>query len=188
MAKESFRGRDVLVACKLLSLAESRSSWTYSELGSDLGLSASTAHESADRCRQAGLLLPSREISRDHLRDLLVEAVPKIFYAQRGGIVRGLPTAAHAVPLQDKFRVAKNSMPLVWAWRDEDGEVDHRVRRGESIVPIYPTVIVAAARDGVVYELLALVDVLRAGTEPERERAVKCLNERLLGRAGERAP
>jgi hypothetical protein len=186
MVKESLRGRDVLVACKLLALAESRSAWTYSELGSWLGLSASTAHESADRCRSSGLLLPSREISRPCLRDLLVTAVPKIFYAQRRGIARGLPTGTHAAPLRGKFSVAKNSMPLVWELPPSGIGSGPGARRGELIVPIYPTAVLAAIRDDVVYELLALVDVLRTGTEPERARAVECLDERLLGRGAER--
>lgn len=177
---ESIRAQDVLVACKLFSLGLSRSEWTYSRLAEELGLSAGEAHNSVDRCRQGGLLLPSREISRPNLRDLLVIAVPRIFYAQRGGIARGLPTGTAAAPVRSRFEVPKGSLPLVW---QNPGDVG---RRGESIAPVYPTAEHASSIDAVVYELLALVDVLRAGAEAERARAVECLDERLLGRGAER--
>jgi hypothetical protein len=167
------RPQDVLVACKLFSLAEGRRQWTYFHLSTELGLSVGEAHNSADRCREAGLLLPSREVSRDHLRDLLVVVVPRVYTASRGGIARGLPTSIYAPPLAGRFAVAKNALPLVWP--GEDG------RRGETILPIYPTVPEAARRDVVVHELLALADVLRVGDEAERERATELAGERLFG-------
>jgi hypothetical protein len=175
---ESLRAQDVLVACKLFSLAEARRDWTYSVMAGELGLSAGETHNAVDRCRCAGLLLPSREISSTLLRDLLVVAVPRIFYAIRGGIVTGMPTSVHATSLKGRFNVARGVRLVVWPGGDAGSPVPNR--SGEAVAPIYPSVPGAARRDVVIYELLALVDVLRVGSATEQERAVQCLDERLL--------
>lgn len=171
---DHLRAHDVLMACKLFSLAEAGRSFTYSLLASELGLSVGEAHNSADRCRESGLLLPSREVSRENLRDLLCVVVPRVYIAARGGVGRGLPTSVHAAPLAPHFPVAKNALPLVWP--DEQG------RRGEVLLPICSFVPGAARRDAVVHELLALADVFRVGSAPDQSLASELLAERLLGR------
>lgn len=173
------RAQDVLAACKLLSLGRARREWTYSALASDLGLSAGEAHNAVDRCRRGGLLLPSREISAPVLRDLLIVAVPRIFYAQRGEIAAGVVTGTSAPPLRGRFKISKHALPLVWPSEDGVG------RRGESVAPVYPTAALAA-RDELVYELLALVDVLRVGGVSDRDRATEIMDELLLGRKARR--
>jgi hypothetical protein len=250
------RAHDVLLACKLFSLAEAEKSWTYSFLAAELEISGGEAHNSADRCRESGLLLPSREISRENLRDLLSVVVPRVFIASRDGIGRGMPTSIYAAPLAAHFRIAKNALPLVWpaaeshglgshglgshgleshglesqglkghaeshndrvgvaglspakpergrAWRGwaqsaqeegqgvqvrsprrgepSQGSHHNDSRRGDSLLPICPSVPAVARRDVVVYELLALADVFRVGSPVDRERAGELLALRLLG-------
>jgi hypothetical protein len=182
MKKESLKEYDVLVACKLYAHELSRREWTYYDLSQQLGLSASSAHEAVDRCRCSGLLLPSREVSRKHLRDLLVVAVPRIFYATRGSLASGMPTSVHAAPIRGRFNPGRGDRVAVWPLGE--GEPG---RAGEAVVPLYPSAPMAAARDAVLYELLALVDVLRVGGPSERERAVELLDERLGKRSGDAA-
>jgi len=170
---ENLRAQDVVVACKLHSLSASRRDWTYLSLASEVGLSAGEAHNAVDRCRCSGLLLPSREISGTALRDLLVTAVPRIFYATRGSVARGVPTATHAFPLKGRF----DGRGTLLVWPSEDGIT----RLGESLLPIYPSVPAAARRDPVVHELLALADVMRIGSDLEKVTATRLLDERLLG-------
>ena len=176
---DHLRAHDVLMACKLFSLAEARRTWTYSLLAVELDLSVGETHNSVDRCRESGLLLPSREISRDSLRDLLAVAVPRVFIAARGGVGRGLPTSVHAAPLARHFGVAKNALPLVWPDGDQ---LSAGSRRGEALLPICPSAPAASRLDVVVHELLALADVFRVGCASEQERANELLAERVFGR------
>lgn len=170
---DNLRAQDVVVACKLHALSAARRDWTYLSLAGEVGLSAGEAHNAVDRCRCSGLLLPSREVSLPALRDLLVVAVPRIFYATRGPVARGLPTATHAFPLRGRF----DGRGLLLVWPCEDGIT----RLGESLHPIYPSVPAVARRDPVVHELLALADVMRVGSVPEKATAVELLDARLLG-------
>jgi len=172
------RAHDVLMTCKLFSLAEAQRSWTYAVLATELELSVGEAHNSLQRCRESGLLLPSREVSRENLRDLLSVVVPRVFIAARGGIGRGMTTSIYAAPLTGHFSFSKNALPLVWPAVEGQGTEG---RRGDSLLPICPSVPEAARRDVVVYELLALADVFRVGSAVDRERAGDLLALRLLG-------
>ena len=51
--------------------------------------------------------------------------------------------------------------------------------RGVALYPLYPSVPGAAAKNGALYELLALFDALRAGAARERKMASDLLSERL---------
>jgi len=167
--------QDVLTACKLFSVELARKEWTYHLLATELGLSAGEAHNSVDRCRVSGLLMPAREVSRANLRALLVEAVPRIFYAQPklGAVGLGVPTSVHADGLREIF--PRSSVAVVWPC--EDG-----TRRGECLAPIYKTAPHAARRDPVVYDLLALADVMRIGRPEDRQRAADLVDSRLFGK------
>jgi hypothetical protein len=59
-------------------------------------------------------------------------------------------------------------------WPHADGLV-----RGSALLPLYPKLPLAAAKDPALYELLALFDALRIGQAREREIARKLLEERL---------
>jgi hypothetical protein len=181
MRAENLRPQDVLVACKIFSLGLCRGDCTYAGLGEDLGMSSSTAHESVERCRSSQLLPPSGwKVSTRHLRDLLLVAVPRVFYVRRGSICEGLPTGVFATPIASKFKShglesPDGSLPLVWI---ESGDESSQ-SRGEGIAPLYPTVPLAAREDSVVYELLALVDVMRLGNAADREIASSLVDKRL---------
>jgi hypothetical protein len=169
--REHHRPHDILVACRLYSLAERRSEWTYAGLAESLGLSVGEVHNSVERCFRSGILLPSRELSRKLLVDLLAVAAPRIFYAVRGGVALGLPTSTSAEPLV-KYWSGKQGLPVVWECVEDSV-------RGETLVPLCPQVPRACRLDPVVYELMALVDVVRAGTPDDRRRASDMLEKRV---------
>jgi hypothetical protein len=59
-------------------------------------------------------------------------------------------------------------------WPSADGQV-----RGSAFEPLHKTVPAAAAKDAVLYEILALVDALRDGRARERQIAERELAARL---------
>jgi hypothetical protein len=52
--------------------------------------------------------------------------------------------------------------------------------RGQSIVPLYPTVPEAASKDPKFYEIIALVDALRVGRAREQQLGMEELKKRIL--------
>ena len=232
----ALKAQDVLVACKLYSLAEvvrPASDWTYSGLSGELGISLSETYNSFERCCLAQLIVTVRDrrvVSKRHFYELLAVAVPRIFYAARGGLEVGLPTSVYAPALRSKFEGVPGAIPSVWpcdhpvdredrrenseGLRPEDracgplrpeGRVGDPLRpegracgprvgdplrpdlrvRGESISPIYPSAPEAAAQDSLLYELLALVDVIRIGDTRSRNLAVAILEKKILGKGSQ---
>ena len=178
LKSDTLRPQDVLCACRVYSIEASRSEWTYAGLAASVGLSTGEAHNSYRRCRGALLLTPGGGVVKKHLVDLLAVAAPMVFYAARGGLARGMPTASWAPSLREKFDHPAGSLPVVWSGTDGDaGGV-----RGEAVDPIYPTAPEAARQDPLVYELLALADVVRVGGRSDRERAVRLIEQLVLGR------
>jgi hypothetical protein len=175
---DTLRPQDVLCACKLYSLEVGRTEWTYAGLAGAVGLSAGEAHNSYRRCRGALIVTPGGSVDRRHLVELLTVAAPIVFYAKRGGLASGLPTATWAPSLRDKFDHPAGALPCVWSLQDSSREAV----QGESVDPIYPTVPEAAWQDSLVYELLALTDVVRVGGRSDRERATRLLELRVVGR------
>ena len=175
---DTLRPQDVLSACKIDSHELARSEWTYAGLAASLGLSAGEAHNSYRRCRGALLLTPGGAVDRRHLVDLLSVAAPIVFYAARGGLAAGLPTASWAPALRDKFDHPTGALPCVWPQPDSP----RGCVQGEAVDPVYPTAPEAARQDPLVYELLALTDVVRVGGRADRERAVRLIEQRVLGR------
>jgi hypothetical protein len=177
----ALRSQDVLVACKLYSFEISKSEWTYAGLAASVGLSAGEAHNSYRRCRSSLLLTPGGQVAGQQLVNLLTVAAPLVFYAARGGLASGMPTATWSPMLKGNFPEAPGALPNVWPCQSEGkGMV-----RGESVDPIYPTAPEAAGLDPVVYELLALVDVMRLGGRQEREVAGRLISKTILGRDGQ---
>ena len=157
----SLKPQDLLFLLKLV--AKNGEPWTFNELALELGMSPSEVHAAANRSIAARLAIKDEKRIRPNIRNLtefLLHGVQYVFAPERGGLNRGLPTAYAAAPL-NKSIVSKSEPPPVWP--DPDGEV-----RGESFVPLYKSVPVAARKDAKLYELLALVDAIRGGGARER--------------------
>jgi len=164
--------QDILFLLKLVSRGEQ--SWTYNSLAMELEMSPSEVHYAARRAVASRLGIKSGKQIRVHAQNLLEflsHGIQYCFFAERGGITRGMPTAHAAAPLKDRF-TSVSEMPPVWP--DPDGEV-----RGESFAPLHKSVPYAAKKDVKLYMLLALVDAIRGGSAREKAAARKELEQRL---------
>lgn len=142
-------------------------------VGADLSLSASQVHSSLKRLEKSRLIAARADGGRPLLapiQEFLVHGLKYAFPAQRGEITRGIPTAHAAAPLSE--HIADSELPPVWP--SPEGNV-----RGVTIEPLHKMVPVAALKDPVLYELLALVDALRDGRARERQLAERELASRL---------
>ena len=136
--------------------------------------SASQVHASLKRLEKSRLVASDRDGGRPLLKpveEFLVHGVKYAFPAQRGEMTRGLPTAYDAAPLSERIAAGSDPPPV---WPAPDGNV-----RGTSFEPLYNMVPVAAGKDRVLYELLALVDALRDGRARERHMVERELTNRL---------
>lgn len=165
----TLKEQDILVLLKLA--VRDDAGFTYPELSRALGLSASEAHAGVKRATAAGLFNSfTRTPNRKALLELLVHGIKYVFIAERVGLSRGLPTAHAAPPLVNLLTPSPDLPPV---WPDPLGTV-----RGEGFRPLYKSVPDAARRDQKLYEMLALVDAIRAGRVRERQLAEKILTER----------
>lgn len=176
----SLKPQDVLVTLKLCCLGER--DWTFSNLGEMLGLSQGETYNATKRAKQAGLIFEkdgTLHVVRARLFRFLQHGVSSSFYPVRGPVGRGMPTAISAPVMADKGLVQAD-IPVVWP-------ADKGTVRGESLDPIYPTVVAACSQDSKLYDLLALVDVLRVGRARERKIASDLLEKRIMPN-GEKEP
>ena len=148
-------------------------------------MSASQVFRSVDRAEEARLLdtrslTPCLDMPRitlsfvqtvPNLKEFLIHGVKYAFPVHRGGLVRGIPTAHAAPPLNRQIAESSDPPPV---WPDADGNV-----RGVEFSPLYKNVPAAARRDPKLYELLALVDAIRDGRAREREIAIRELTARI---------
>lgn len=142
----------------------------YRELAAAVGISHGEAHNAVRRLQAARLLRAgSRVVKTEALLDFLLGGVPYVFAATPGAEVRGVPTAHAAPPLAADFAAAD-----AYVWPSAEGQV-----RGASLEPLYAGAVHTATTNPALYELLALVDALRAGRARERQRARDHLRQRL---------
>lgn len=165
--------QDVVILLKLVALG--RQPWTYQRLAVELSISQSEVHAGVRRAEAAHLMSGTSAASGrpilPALKEFLMHGVRYAYPPDHGGLVRGMPTAYAAPPL-NKVIVQTNEPPPVWPYAE--GTV-----RGYKFAPLYPSVPKAAERDPKLYELLALVDAMRDGRARERNMAAKEIDRRL---------
>jgi hypothetical protein len=165
------RSQDVPVLLKILSCDASRLRWQMKDLAGSLGISPSEVSESLNRSHLAGLIdLRKSKVSRHALLEFLQRGIGYVFPQQPGAIVRGIKTAHSAPPLNKKI---SSDESYVWPFPEGD-------TRGQSIEPLYPTLVKAALQDPFLYQTLALIDALRVGRVREKELAAKELEMLIL--------
>ena len=168
-----------LVVCIKLALPGMGIEWTYPELARALDLSDSEANAAAHRASDAGLLTGARGRGqkpspvRAALLEFVSHGVGYAFYVKPGEVVRGIPTAHSAPPMNEWIQGAAADA-LVWP--DARGTM-----RGQAVQPLYRTVPAVAKRDPGLHEALALVDAIRLGRRREQEYAIRELSARLGG-------
>ncbi|CAN5561617.1 hypothetical protein BH11ARM2_BH11ARM2_35690 [soil metagenome] len=164
---------DVLVLFKIIT--KRGHPWTQPELASELSISQSMVSRALKTAASLNLYHPSSKlVNARQLKDALVHGSRYFLTAKRGGEVRGMRTAWAAPPLLGEL--ATNE-PLPPVWPDAMGDT-----RGLLLEPLHPSVPKAARLDPQLYELLAILDVLRVGGARERRLAEKALHERFDAR------
>lgn len=162
------RPQDVVVLCWVL--VRHGQPWRYSDLAYALAISASEAHKAIHRLLAATLIKPldwgsgarrgtDYVIWKPAAEEFLIHAVKYAFYAERGPIVRGVPTGVAAPVFRDQFSLA-DEIPV---WPAPDGNA-----RGYSLKPLYHTVPGAVRNDPPLYAALAVIDAIRDGRARER--------------------
>ncbi len=168
----SLKPQDIMVAMKLCSYREKRP--PMSVIANDLGVSPSEVHGAIKRLQSAKLLHGKEMDNKPNistLEEFLVHGLKYSFPAEHGQVTRGVPTSYAAAPLKAEI-LSRSDMPPVWPW--PDGKV-----RGIAFEPLYRTAPLAALRDPLLYELLALLDAIRDGHARERKIAEHELVKRL---------
>jgi len=168
----NLKPQDVVVALKLCAYPGERPAMSI--VASELGLSPSEVHGAINRLRGSRLLHgPALKDKPDisGLEEFLVHGLKYAFPAEHGEVTRGVRTSYAAEPLRSEISFS-NDLPPVWPWHDGD-------TRGVGFEPLYKTVPLAALRDSVLYEYLALVDAIRDGRARARDLAERDLVHRL---------
>ncbi|SEQ59468.1 hypothetical protein SAMN05421824_2061 [Hyunsoonleella jejuensis] len=169
MKKHSgMRPQDIAVLLKIAAKGEQK--WYMKDLSFELGISASEISESINRSVIAGLIASNKKrLMKLALLDFLEYGLRYVYPQRPGSLVRGLPTAHAAPPLNSKI---ESNEPYVWPYAR--GTV-----RGQAIEPLYPNVAEACLKDSVFYEFMALCDALRVGRAREKNLAIEILKQRL---------
>lgn len=167
----NLRPQDTLLLLKLIS-AEGRR-WRQVDLAGELGLSQAEVANGLVRLKRAGLVDEEKKKAfRLATIEFLLYGLKYFYPAELGPFVRGTATGHSAKPLKGKLIIEEGGE---WVWPDATGSV-----RGIALHPIYPSVPNAAKKDPILYELMALVDSVRAGGARERKLAEEALRKRLV--------
>lgn len=172
-AQWSLKPQDLAMAFKLVCLQGQR--LPYVALGKALHLSQFEAHACMARLAGSRLLTEANgmpALVMPAFRPLVLQGAPYFFPAVRGEVTVGFPTAYGVEPLKSAVLFADDLLPPVWP--HPEGPV-----RGNTLLPLYPKLPLAANEDMPFYELLALFDALRIGQARERELARGLLEDRL---------
>jgi hypothetical protein len=169
----NLKPQDVLVVLKLLVLKGQ--SWNYAMLSTQLGMmSVSQIHAAVKRAVLSRLAIQNGDVIVPMIRNLeefVIHGLPYVFVPERGGLVRGIPTAHAAAPLMHQFAPSDEFPPV---WPDPEGAV-----RGMAFSPLHKLAPKAALVDEKLYELLALLDAIRGGRAREKHMAVVEWKERM---------
>lgn len=169
MKKHSgMRPHDIVILLKIA--AKGNIDWLMKDLSYELGISASEVSESLNRSSIAGLLFPDKKrIMKLALLDFLEFGLRYVYPQRPGALVRGIPTAHSAPPLNN---IIVSEEPFVWPYAE--GYV-----RGQAIEPLHPKVPEACLKDAKFYQLMALCDSLRVGKVREKNKAIEELKRRI---------
>ncbi len=165
----NMKPQDVVILLKII--AGNSEHWQQQPLADALKMSQSEVSQSVARSKYTGLLDGSgKKVMRLAFMDFLQYGLAYVFPQKPGPIVRGVPTAHSAPPLNNIIQSNE-----LFVWPSAKGKA-----RGQSIVPLYPSVVEAVEQDETLYQLLALADALRVGRARERELSIDELKRRIL--------
>jgi hypothetical protein len=169
LVQASMSPQDIAVLLLIASGTEAQLSQV--KLAAELNLSQAEISNSLARSRYAGLLDESgKSVRKQALLEFLQYGIAYAFPAKPGPVVRGVPTAHSASPLNKL--IESNGDEFVWP--SATGQL-----RGQAISPLYKNVVKAVKGNHELHELLSLVDALRVGRVREKNLAVEELKKRL---------
>lgn len=177
--------QDIVIVLKILSIMSCKESsyieqLTQNELARLVCISPSEVNGGIKRLVLSGLLSPVQRSNRviflpnkAVVEECLVSGVRYFIPAQLDGYTRGIVTS-YAEPLFEKYIVLGDDPVPVWP----SGEGK---QRGVALQPLYRSVPQSIIKhpDTLFYELLVLIDAIRAGIVRERTIAVKLLKEKI---------
>lgn len=163
------RPQDIVVLLKIVALKHN--DWYNVDLSQLLKISQSEISEVLNRCQIAGLIdSKKRKVNINSLMEFLVYGLKYVFPAQPGSMVKGIPTAHSASPINQHISGGDD----VYVWPYAKG-----THRGQAIEPLYKTLPEIVQEESLFYELLTLVDTIRVGRVREKKIAVDELKKRL---------
>ena len=107
------RPQDVAVLLKIVAL--NNDDWRNADLAYLLNISASEISEALNRCKIAGLIdSKKRKVHKNSFLEFLMYGLRYVFPIQPGAMVKGVPTAHSAAPI-NQF-ITQGSDVYVWPY------------------------------------------------------------------------
>ena len=161
--------QDIVILLKIIAL--NSENWQQKALANSLNMSQSEISQSLSRLNFSGLYNGiSKKVMRLALMDFLQYGLSYVFPQKPGPIAKGIPTVHSAPPLNSKIQSRDQ-----YVWPTSKGKV-----KGQSILPLYPSIVKTIEQDEKLYQLLILVDAIRVGRAREREIAICELKSLIL--------
>jgi hypothetical protein len=163
------RPQDIVVLLKIISMQND--TWRNIDIANALQISPSEVSEALNRCKISRLLdSTKRSVHVNSFKEFLIYGLKYVFPVEPGAVVRGIPTAHSASPINKQISPGKDD--YVWPYAKGD-------QRGQAIEPLYETLPAVVREDKLFYELLVIVDTLRIGRVREIKIAIDELEKRL---------
>lgn len=160
--------QDIVILLKIVLLGKKEC--RYQDLSRALFISVAEVNASLNRSRLAGLIDFNRKrVNRLVLLEFLQQGLQYVFPVEPVSMCKGIPTA-HCLPSM-KSKIINDS---IFVWPDVSG-----VEIGQSIEPLYDNQVNAAKDDPFLYEVLAMIDMLRVGKSRDRLIALNQLKKML---------
>ncbi len=163
------RPQDIVVLLKIIAIKHD--DWYNSDLAQSLKISPSEISEVLNRCKIAGLIdSKKRKVNINSFMEFLVNGLKYVFPAEPGAIVKGIPTAHSASPINEHISNGAD----VYVWASAKG-----THRGQAIEPLFKSIPQIVQEDTLFYELLTIIDTIRVGRVREIKIAKEELEKRL---------
>ncbi len=162
------RPQDIVVLLKIMSIHDKNG--RNIDIANALQLSPSEVSEALNRSKIAGLIdSKKRTVHINSFKEFLIYGLKYVFPVEPGAVVKGIPTAHSAPPINEQI----SSGGDVYVWPYAKG-----TQRGQAIDPLYKTLPAVIQEDKMFYEFLAIVDTLRVGRAREVKIAIDELEKR----------
>ncbi len=176
------KSQDILVLLKLVSLHQNPvvqpADFSVRALAASTGISKTEISASLNRSFEVGIARHDHKsqlpiVNSKILLDFIVSGIRYVFPARPGAVARGIPTGFEAPGLKG---LLSSVGEYHYVWPDAEASDS-----GQVITPLYKSAPLAAKKDELLYQSMALVDAIRLGDAREVAIAKDALKERLRG-------